>query len=52
MKKRKGGKKAPKTMEELTKGFEEFVKNNEVKKISKKDFEKVLKKAVKKKSQK
>lgn len=42
-------KKVPKTMEELTKNFEEFEKNNETKPITKKEFEKKIKKLVKKK---
>lgn len=34
-------------MEDLTKNYEDFEKRNEVKKITKKDMEKVLKKATK-----
>jgi len=48
MNSKKKKKKSPKSMEELTKGYEDFEKRNEVKEISKADFEKVIKKAVKK----
>lgn len=40
-------KKKVKSMEDLTKNYEDFEKRNEVKKITKKDMEKVLKKATK-----
>ena len=49
---KKGAKKPPKTMKELTENFEEFMKGKEANPNTKKDFEKVLKKAVNKKHKK
>ncbi len=47
---KKDSKKAPpKTMEELTKNFEEFMKSKEANENAKEDFEEGLKKIVKKK---
>lgn len=48
MEKKKKSKK-DKTMDELTKGYEEFIKNKKVNKKGKNEFDKVLKKAIKKK---
>lgn len=45
-KKKKGDKKTP--MEELTKGYEEFIKGKELEKDGKEKFEKALKKATRK----
>ncbi len=50
--KKKTKKKSPKSVEELTKGFEEFAKTHELKEITKKDFNKTLDKVTKSKSSK
>jgi hypothetical protein len=49
---KKHKKKKPKSVEELTKGFEEFAKTHELKDINKADFEKTLDKVMKHKPQK
>ena len=49
---KKHTKKKPKSVKELTKGFEEFTKTNELKEITKKDFEKTLDKVLKSKQHK
>ena len=43
---KKHKKKKPRSVEELTKGFDDFAKRNELKEITKEDFHKVLSKTI------
>lgn len=52
MTKKKKQKKLPLTVEELTRNYDDFVKRNEVKEITKEDFEKTLEKVSKNKPKK
>ena len=49
VRKKKEAKKPPKTMEEVSKNFEEFMKGKETNPETEQDFEKLVKKAIKKK---